>query len=447
MPIEHAVYASAQTELREGYQIVAASDGIRECDLQEIPAWCPSHDGLTPRTSQSVSFFPLPGGTHCVTRSRTAPGDYSARGGEHIITHCLVLDRGTLARFANNPFSIVNATVAGGHCDVHAPWPSQLDAFELRGRARPLDRLLLQDVLRTVGPKALSRVLDTCCRAETTGIVAGAVTAQLMAAVLNCIPVAMRPDILLASALRFSPQWDFHWMGLDEDDFANRRIQAHYGVDVVVVPPNKYQAATAEISDSAENGLQHNWARFVAACLETGRLDILDRQVRTQPHMTLGRLNEVASEFCETAVPSSAATRSTVRIPHGSHQRSAKDPPSGNGSSSGTSTGNPKRAEVKPVGPAELTHSQCPEVVRELEKLDDTMFSAIRGEPEALALAEALWHQVVRSLGPELVEESREQYLRYAMTVWEESQAEQEQRTPEHAAAALEIITLLSEDA
>src|SRR5688572_23735275 len=52
-----------------------------------------------------------------------------------------------------------------------------------------------------------------------------------------------------------------------------------------------------------------------------------------------------------------------------------------------------------------------------LESLDDVMFAAISGQAAAVAEAQALWQRAVAVLPNELVEESREQYLRFAAEV------------------------------
>src|SRR5262245_29582122 len=59
--------------------------------------------------------------------------------------------------------------------------------------------------------------------------------------------------------------------------------------------------------------------------------------------------------------------------------------------------------------------AQAPEVRELLELLDDAVFDALGGCQTALAKTRQLWPEVVATLGAELVEESREQYLRYAV--------------------------------
>ena len=83
------------------------------------------------------------------------------------------------------------------------------------------------------------------------------------------------------------------------------------------------------------------------------------------------------------------------------------------------------------------------EVRDRLELLDDAMFAAILGDREALRQAPELWRRTVDELGWQHVEESREQYLRFAVETtrrfeWSEN------REVDQAMAAVEIIELLT---
>jgi hypothetical protein len=82
--------------------------------------------------------------------------------------------------------------------------------------------------------------------------------------------------------------------------------------------------------------------------------------------------------------------------------------------------------------------------VRELlESLDDAIFAALGGCGAAMETARQLWPKVIESVGLDLVEESREQYLRYAVEVTRRFES-QEIRNPALALAALEVIELLT---
>jgi hypothetical protein len=84
-----------------------------------------------------------------------------------------------------------------------------------------------------------------------------------------------------------------------------------------------------------------------------------------------------------------------------------------------------------------------PEVVQRLESLDDVMFPAIAGDQQALAQVEPAWRQTMAELGAAVVQESRNEYLRYARTTWEFLRG----NTPGHRQqllAILQIIALLT---
>ncbi|HEX6962595.1 MAG TPA: hypothetical protein VF175_12055 [Lacipirellula sp.] len=78
-----------------------------------------------------------------------------------------------------------------------------------------------------------------------------------------------------------------------------------------------------------------------------------------------------------------------------------------------------------------------------LEALDDAMFTAIAGDESVVITARDLWLQAVECLPAELVEESREQYLRYAADVARRLDGE-EVCDPDKVVVAVEIIELLA---
>lgn len=81
--------------------------------------------------------------------------------------------------------------------------------------------------------------------------------------------------------------------------------------------------------------------------------------------------------------------------------------------------------------------------VARLEWLDDLMFAAIEGDPVALDCAADAWKKTREELGHEALEESRQQYLRRAQTVWHSLRAEPN-HPPHKVFAAIEIISMLA---
>ena len=81
-----------------------------------------------------------------------------------------------------------------------------------------------------------------------------------------------------------------------------------------------------------------------------------------------------------------------------------------------------------------------------LEALDDAMFEAIAGDEASLSRAHDLWQRAVAAVGGERVEESREQYLRFAVETTKQCAAG-EVREPAKMLAAVEVITWLTRGA
>ncbi len=93
--------------------------------------------------------------------------------------------------------------------------------------------------------------------------------------------------------------------------------------------------------------------------------------------------------------------------------------------------------------PSHLLHTESDQIRELLEALDDAIFDAIQGDEKALEQAKSLWPRAVKEIEWHLVEESRENYLRYAVDV--SRRCEQHgNRSPEHALLAVEIISLLA---
>lgn len=79
-----------------------------------------------------------------------------------------------------------------------------------------------------------------------------------------------------------------------------------------------------------------------------------------------------------------------------------------------------------------------------LEELDDVIFGALEGDPEALDRSAKLWRRLKDEAPEKLVEESREQYVRRALAICERYRYEPCDTIAKRF-AAMEILTLLAE--
>jgi hypothetical protein len=86
-----------------------------------------------------------------------------------------------------------------------------------------------------------------------------------------------------------------------------------------------------------------------------------------------------------------------------------------------------------------------PEVVAELEKLDDIIYPAIDGDEADLQILEPAWQVALATLGKEAVQESRHEYLRYARSTWDYLRNQSLQH-PHRILAVAKILMLLTGD-
>ena len=94
------------------------------------------------------------------------------------------------------------------------------------------------------------------------------------------------------------------------------------------------------------------------------------------------------------------------------------------------------------AGPSTLLGITSVELLEKLERLDDLVFDTINGRRPALDELTQLWPQLMAELPRELWSESREQYLRYALELWESSMSDGV-RDPKWAVAALDVLAVL----
>ena len=85
------------------------------------------------------------------------------------------------------------------------------------------------------------------------------------------------------------------------------------------------------------------------------------------------------------------------------------------------------------------------ETLDRLEQLDDLVFDTIGGRRPALEELTAIWPKLCAELPADVLAESREQYLNYAMKLWETCAGEDE-RDATWAAAALDVLCILFND-
>ena len=105
-----------------------------------------------------------------------------------------------------------------------------------------------------------------------------------------------------------------------------------------------------------------------------------------------------------------------------------------------------RAARAAPPAPSQSLHPDSPQVLEKLEALDDAVYEAIDGREAALERLQTLWPATLAELGPQLVAESREQYLRYALSLWETCVDAQGLHDPRRSLQALDVLCVLFDE-
>jgi hypothetical protein len=441
--VEQAVFTSAQTDRSDGYQLVAASPGLSEADARELAVWGPSHGSLLQPgpDAASFNFHPLPSGAHCVSRTTSAGWEYSGRGAARVYTQCLVVPEPVFARFANNPFAVLRAAMANGSLVVHRDVPKQLAPIPLVGRSASVDSLLLARLCTEPGPEPLATLLQAALGSNRLALCGKPAVEHLIAGLMNCLPPECRTEFSFSTGLRHSSRRPFRIVRLTDDTAERRRMR------------NQHDWTVLEVGDAAADEFAplDGWARFIELVLRSSRTAFLTAQfskrrfslaAKDLPALGLQLLEELDAASLPAPRPEEPTDKppaagdwlDTLQRAHAPHQRFR-------GAATDTKT-----AKRKAAGPSRRLGVKDTPVLEKLELLDDLVFGAIDGNAAALAQLQTLWPSLHEELGDPLLAESREQYLRHALLIWEESTAPSGTRDPARAVQALDVLCVLFDE-
>lgn len=445
--IEQAIFTSAKTDRSRGYQLVAVSPGVGGEDARALAAWGPSHGSLCDAgpSGSSVNFHPLPSGRWCIGRSVAAGEEYSGRGGHCVYTRSFVIDAETFTRFANNPFEVLRAIRNRGLLRVDEPAAAILPPIELPGDSPPVDEGLLANSVDQLGAARVAWLVDSLIGAESLVIVGAQNRELLLAGLLNCFPVECRPELSFATGLAYSPRRCFRINALCTDPLEVRRLKRQPQITVLDVgeePP----------ADFCPSG----WSAYLFEAMAIDGLAIVASELhQRRPGLRLADLAELADQLTHHLHEGSHESQSmsaddrdrgqpTSEWSEGDNSLPLRDELSANESLSRRRT---TIAVASPnldrsSGPSTTLVAPTREVLEQLEHLDDLVFETINGRQPALDELTQCWPALAKQLPAALLAESREQYLRYAIKLWQ-SQRDDGPRDPAWAVAALDVLNVL----
>jgi GTPase-associated protein 1, N-terminal domain type 2 len=468
--IEQAIFTSAETDHAVGYHLVARSPGVDEADARELSVWGPSHDSLASSsvaTALSINSFRLPSGAYCVSKTQLAGEEYSGRG-LRTYTHCLLVPPTVLVRFANNPFALLRAAWAKGLLKVCDSVPTQLVPFQLAGRAAPVDEGLIGQLIEQCGASGIGRLIDAVLGPKPVVLIGVRKPEATVAGLLNLLPLSTRGELSFSTGLKFSQRRPFHLLIASEQSADLRRLFRQQLVEVVDVSPPVKKSSVAEFG---------GWGGYVVDCITSDAFSQLFEQLRDrQEGLHMANLRDLGDHL-RRELPTSAAdvrSRSDLRKRESTSAHTSDALHLTNGASAADddflamllspdprhdnptlekleANGAHSNGEMRQLHMERLKHRQAlsilmeidsPETIERLEKLDDVVYDAMAGDTRALEEMARLWPQLVAELGAQKLEESREQYLRYSLSIWE-SCLEDGLREPERAIASLHVLSIL----
>ncbi|MFQ5496035.1 MAG: hypothetical protein ACE5EX_11715 [Phycisphaerae bacterium] len=346
--VEQAVFTSVRSPTGEGYRLIAASKGLRPDERTEITRRAPSHGSLDEADGAAAGLlaFPLPAGRVCVARCRHAGREQTARGGQRVYSHFVVLDAQADLAFGCDPVRVYGALSAAiGETPDLSP-PPMLELLALS----PQHRSACSPFEVAAGTGVGGLHADSGCRRSASApaggfgqgieVALGLVLAllrnerivatggeagiDLLATVTACLPLPRRRGLAVSVGLKYAPVRQTRLCLLARNTPETQRAirgQSIRHVDLDAAPerpPSDYdpwlawlgrrlsagriaevERLTAAIEKDAS---PRRLARFAALC------DDLDR-VETADEQALRRL----SALCASRQPTGALEARLVR--------------------------------------------------------------------------------------------------------------------------------------
>ncbi len=447
MLIEQAVFTSADTDRTQGYQLVGRSAGLTEPDAHELALWGPSHDSLLERSGDptSTNFHQLASGSYCVSRTTLAGAEFSGRGGARVYTHFLIVPPGVLARFGNNPFAILRAAMATGALGPRDEFAGELPQLRLAGRAPAVDLAMLARLACDPGPTAMATLVQSVLSADRVALASRLPTEQLLAGLFSVLPVECRTELSFSTGLKLSPTRNVRLLALSEAKVHWKTV-ARCGVTLLDI----------DAPGSAESVHWDGWAGLVAEVLTSGKLSVFAAELQNpRPGLTCAGIDELCAtlrsklrEGAKVQVREPVTVAAADAPPSAPHHAASSEPPkrpAGRAHHDPAVVAARDAARTAVADLAESLAHQPPEVLELLEQIDDVVFAAISGDARALAELEMLWPVASEQLDERLFEQSREQYLRCALSICNEC-VEGDIKRPERALAAVDVLCVLFQE-
>lgn len=258
---EQAIFTSIRTPMGEGYRLIAASRGITTEERAEITRRCPSHGAICDASPSASALLSYPLGTarHCVGWTRYAGMEHTARGGQRVHTHLVVLEPDGFRAMQQDPFR-VRAAMQEALGDQPRIKPSGgLECLELSaqhagsGRSTSFERTGLQQACRVA-----AGLLDH----DMVLVVGSNTPMTVLQTMFLVLPRAFRAELAVSANLQYASSRQIRLTVVRQNTAELQRMVA--GKDVHVLD--------LAAADSPEELPFAAWFEFVLESGQRGRL-------------------------------------------------------------------------------------------------------------------------------------------------------------------------------
>jgi hypothetical protein len=355
------------------------------------------------------------------------------------------VDTETFEQFANNPFAVLRALRGRGLLTVENSPETTLASIELPGEAPAVDEGALAGLIDLLGGQRLAWLVESMLDAESLVIVGAENREWLLAGILNCFPVACRPELSFATGLMYSQRRPFRINALSIDNTEARRLKRQPQIRVFELgeePPDDF--------------CPFGWAGYLFEAFAVNGLTTLESELEQLPHgVRLADLADLAASLTHALHEGAPNSMPSLVEDNAAGEQITNAPPSaGQTGDHDTMPGHDCLSRLRPAtaiassnidrsdGPSKTLIAPSREVLEQLEHLDDLVFETINGRQPALDELAKCWPILAHQLPPDLLAESREQYLLYAIKLWQ-LQGVNGPRDPAWAVAALDVLCVL----
>ncbi|MGD9126649.1 MAG: hypothetical protein PVH19_04650 [Planctomycetia bacterium] len=463
--IEQAIYTlvrpsdptpGQKTEKPNRYGVIAASPNVDLADIEAIADWSPRAEDMLDTSSAGVSFnfYPLPSGSYCISRSTMHGWEYGTGSPHFAYTQCLIVPRSKFVSFANDPFAVLRAAIAGGIFEIQHHTSQELEPLRLSGESPPVDATLLNRLRENPGIDWLTSMVQAALDSQRLVLYPIDAARHLLAGLLQCVPVECRPEFSFSTGLRDTLNRPFRIIVDDKLSGQHPAISNPTESPDTEVP--HWRVAELNLSAStppSEFAPLDGWPHFIETILKSNRLGFLSTQLAKRRFgLTTDDLPALALQLMENLDSSTMLFESDETwdfVP----QPKKPLPPVPSDWLDGLQRAHAAHrqfqgsmaltlASSEPV--AAPVSSEDPIIQEKIEQMDELVFEVVGGNLQLLGELRTVWARLNRELPAEILEKCREHYLRRSLQFWQQaSETGEPIRDTRHAMLALDVLCLL----